>query len=153
MNQINVIVSFTFSVNFDISSSMISSIEMTEILSILISTTFFVSLCSTFGICLFWSFLMLGVILMFHPLLYFQSIKLYFDWICYANLSLKWIALVDLIEFSINFLDKFIWYVYNFKNKTFFTVTDNTYGGIMALALLITLLITLLIVLIHRIKK
>ena len=36
-----------------------------------------------------------------------------------------------------------------FKNKTFFTVTDNTYGGIIALVLLITLLI----VLIHRIKK
>ena len=36
-----------------------------------------------------------------------------------------------------------------FKNKTFFTVTDNTYGGIMVLALLITLLI----VLIHRIRK
>ena len=119
MNQINVIVSFTFSVNFDISSSMISSIEMTEILSILVSTTFFVSLCSTFGICLFWSFLMLVVILMFHPLLYFQSIKLYFDWICYAILSLKWIALVDLIEYFINFLDKFIWCLFNFENKTF----------------------------------
>ena len=62
-----------------ISSSMISSIEMTEILSILISTTFFVSLCSTFWICLFWSFLMLVIILMLNPLLYFRSIKLYLD--------------------------------------------------------------------------
>lgn len=36
-----------------------------------------------------------------------------------------------------------------FKNKTFFTVTDTTYGGIIALALLITLLI----VVIHKVKK
>ena len=40
-----------------------------------------------------------------------------------------------------------------FKNKTFLIVNNNTYGGIMALALLITLLITLLIVVIYKIKK
>jgi hypothetical protein len=74
-----IIVSFTFSVNFDIGSSMISSIQMTIILSILVSATFFVSLCSTFGIWLFWSFLMLVIILMLNPLLYFRSIKLYLD--------------------------------------------------------------------------
>ena len=82
--------------------------------------TFFVSLLFTFGAYLFLSFLKLVIVLMFSPLLYFYSIKLYFDRIYYANLSLKWIALVDLIEYFINFLDKFIWCVYNFKNQTFF---------------------------------
>ena len=66
-----IIVSFTFSVNLDIGSSMISSIQMTVILEILVSATFFISLCSTFWICHFWSFLMLVVILMLNPLLYF----------------------------------------------------------------------------------
>ena len=51
-------------------------------LSLLESGTFFVSLCSTFGICLFLSFLTLVVILMLNPLLYFRFIKLHFDWIC-----------------------------------------------------------------------
>ena len=43
------------------------------------------------------AFLKLVIVLMFNPLLYFLSLKLYFDWICHAVLSLKQIALVDLI--------------------------------------------------------
>ena len=84
-----ILISFTFSVNFDIGLSMISLIKMTEILLLLEGGTFFVSLCSTFGICHFLSFLKLVIISMFNTLLYFRPIKIYFDWICYANLSLK----------------------------------------------------------------
>ena len=51
-------------------------------LSLLECGTFFVSLGSTFWICLFLSFLTLVVILMFNPLLYYRFIKLHFDWIC-----------------------------------------------------------------------
>ena len=83
------------------------------------SGTFIASLCSTFGAYLFLSFLKLVIVLMFSPLLYFWSVKLYFDWICFAILSLKWNSLVDLIEYFINYLDKFIWCLYNFENKTF----------------------------------
>ena len=119
MHKEKILVSFAFSVNFDIDLSMISLIKMIEILSILECGTFFVSLCSTFGICLFLSFLTPLVILMFNPLQYFRSIKLYFDWICYANLSLKWIAWYDLIKFFINFREKLIWCLYNFENQTF----------------------------------
>ena len=51
-------------------------------LSLLESGTFFVSLCSTFWICLFLFFRTILVILMFNPLLYFRIIKLHFDLIC-----------------------------------------------------------------------
>ena len=81
--------------------------------------TFFASLCCSFGTYLFLSFLKLIIVLILNPLLYFQSVKLYFDWICYAILSLKLIALVDFIEYFINFREKFIWCLYNFENKTF----------------------------------
>ena len=83
------------------------------------SGTFIASLCCSFGTYLFLSFLRLIIVLILNPLLYFQSVKLYFDWICFAILSLKWNALVDLIEYFINYLDKFIWCLYNFENKTF----------------------------------
>ena len=69
----------------------------------------FDSLCSTFGICLFLSFLAFVFIIMINPLLYFRSIKLYFYWICYANLSPKWIAWLDLIKFFINFEKNSSW--------------------------------------------
>ena len=52
-----IIVSFTFSVNLDIGSSMISSIQMTVILSILVSTTFFVSYVPLLGYASFGLFL------------------------------------------------------------------------------------------------
>ena len=119
MHKEKILVSFAFSVNFDIDLSMISLIKMTWILSLLEGGIFFVSSCSTFGICLFLSFITLVVILIFNTLSYFRSIKIYFDWICYANLSLKWIAWLDLIKFFINFNEKFILGLYNFENLTF----------------------------------